>query len=170
MDIKVNHESTNQPTPRHSEATRKNYRADSSPDTPRQVKKRKGTWYKPAFIIVLILLVLGLGGAVGYLAKQNIDLKNGTATTKAADDLKQKVGKLMQLPNETPTIATVSDASKLKAQAFFADAKNGDKLLIFTQAKKAVIYRESENKIINSGPIAITGGTAGTTTDESSAE
>lgn len=63
------------------------------------------------------------------------------------------VGKLAQLPvDEKPTVATVMDATKLKGQAFFAKAANGDKVLIFTQAQKAYLYRPSTNKIIEIAP------------------
>ncbi|MFZ1619347.1 MAG: hypothetical protein WAT72_01705 [Microgenomates group bacterium] len=67
-----------------------------------------------------------------------------------------KVGKLIALPNdETPSLATVQDKSKLKDQPFFKNAVNGDKLLLFIKAKKAILYRESNNKIIEVAPINI---------------
>ena len=67
----------------------------------------------------------------------------------------------MSVPaDETPTLASVTDKTKLKDQPFFKDAENGDQILIFPQAKKAIIYRESTNKLINVGPIAITTDTA----------
>jgi hypothetical protein len=63
--------------------------------------------------------------------------------------LENKVSLLVDLPQgETPTIATVNDASKLKNQAFFANAKDGDKVLIYSKAGKAVLYRPSSNRII----------------------
>jgi hypothetical protein len=69
--------------------------------------------------------------------------------------LRDKVSKIQQVPDETPTLATVQDADKLREQEFFKDAENGDKVLIFTEAKKAIIYRESDNRVINSGPIVL---------------
>jgi hypothetical protein len=64
------------------------------------------------------------------------------------------VGLLIVLPkNETPTIATVSDPSVLKNQAFFVDAKKGDKVLIYTNAKKAILYDPVIKKIINVAPV-----------------
>ena len=60
---------------------------------------------------------------------------------------------------ETPTIATVTDASKLKDQAFFTNAVTGDKVLIYTNAKKAFLYRPSTNKIINIAPVNLGSGT-----------
>jgi hypothetical protein len=85
----------------------------------------------------------------------NHDSPTAEQIKKEADELKSKVAKLMELPDEDATIATVEDAEKLRAQNFFAKAENGDKVLIFTENKKAVVYRPSSNIIINSGPIVI---------------
>lgn len=80
-----------------------------------------------------------------------------TATQSAtldANTLIGKVGQLMELPaDEKPTIATVSDVNKLQGQPFFDKAQNDDKVLIYKAAKEAILYRPSENKIINVGPI-----------------
>jgi hypothetical protein len=64
------------------------------------------------------------------------------------DDILEKVGKLIDIPNETPTVATVSDVTKLTGQEFFAKAQNGDKVIIFPKAQKAILYRPGTNKII----------------------
>jgi hypothetical protein len=67
-----------------------------------------------------------------------------------------KISKLMVLPaNETPTVATVSDPEALKDQAFFANAQKGDKVLIYAQAKKAILYSTTLNKIIDVAPLNI---------------
>ncbi len=64
--------------------------------------------------------------------------------------LKGRVGKLLTLPSdEDPTLATVSDKTKLKDQPFFAQAENGDRVLIYTKNDKAILYRSSINKVIN---------------------
>ncbi len=77
-----------------------------------------------------------------------------TEQTKAVVD---KVGKLIALPSdETPSLATVQDKTKLKDQPFFKNAVNGDKLLLYIKARKAILYRESSNKIIEVAPINIT--------------
>jgi LPS O-antigen subunit length determinant protein (WzzB/FepE family) len=68
----------------------------------------------------------------------------------------EKVSRLMVLPEgEEPTVATVSDVEKLKSQPFFVKAQNGDKVLIFTAAKKAILYRPSLNKIVDIAPINV---------------
>lgn len=82
-------------------------------------------------------------------------LQNPTeAAREETKSLIAKVSRLIELPNnEEPTIATVSDKEKLKDQAFFSKAENGDKVLIYTQAKKAILYRPGANKVIEVAPI-----------------
>jgi FtsZ-interacting cell division protein ZipA len=113
-------------------------------------------------IAVGVVAIAALIG-VGVLYRSNQQLKSDPKTlqkaqAKESSDLKAKVAKLIEVPkDENPTIATVESKDKLKEQPFFKDAQNGDKLLIFPQAKKAVLYRVSENRLINVGPIAVTG-------------
>lgn len=67
-----------------------------------------------------------------------------------------KVGRLVALPEgEDPTVATITDIEKLKNQPFFARAKNGDKVLIYTQAKKAYLYDPVANKVVEVAPVNI---------------
>lgn len=73
-----------------------------------------------------------------------------------AEVLVGKVGKLVALPEgEIPTVATVSDPEALKDQPFFAQSVKGDKVLIYAQAKKAVLYSVGMNKILEVAPLSI---------------
>ncbi len=90
-------------------------------------------------------------------------LKNPTAVAKQeVQALTRQVGKFIDLPNEEPTVATVSDKEKLADQAFFQKAENGDKVLIYTQARKAILYRPAISKIIEVSTINL-GGTGSAT-------
>lgn len=80
--------------------------------------------------------------------------KSSTVLGNNTQEVIDKVGRLIELPKETPTIANITDKTKLQNQ-FFANAQDGDKVLIFQNAKKAIIYRESANKIIEVGTINI---------------
>jgi len=110
--------------------------------------------------LVLLILIVAIAAAVFFYSKyhdtQN-KLKHPDVVAKAETAaLVAKVGKLVDLPTgEQPTVATVSDVSKLSNQTFFAGAKNGDKVLIYTTAKKAILYRPSTDKIINYAPLNI---------------
>lgn len=108
-------------------------------------------------VAVLVLLVLAVVGAAGYhyyTFQQKVNAQI-TPPTEPQELIKQ-VSKLMELPlNETPQIATVSDIEKLKDQPFFANAQNGDKVLIYQNAKKAILYRPETKKIVEVGPVNI---------------
>ncbi len=110
-------------------------------------------------LFALILLLLGVGGSLYGIKTypQVLGLSKGAADLqKEADRLVSQVGKLIALPSdEKPTVATITDIDKLKDQPFFKNAKNGDKVLIYTNAKKAILYRESENRIVEVGAVNI---------------
>lgn len=109
-------------------------------------------------IIVSIAVVVLLGGAATYFFIQYQGIKKNPSQVAQAElnRITKAVGQLITLPkDETPTLATIKDQDKLKDQTFFARSKNGDVILIYTKAKKAIIFREKENRIINVGPISI---------------
>ena len=117
-----------------------------------------------AFTLIGIVVVSLVGfGVVRFLALQKevqkLKASPQAAQEAAKEDVKQlieKIGKLIVVPkDETPTVATVTDAEKLKSSPFFTNAQKGDRVLIYTTAKKAILYRPVENKIIEVGPISI---------------
>lgn len=111
---------------------------------------------KLAIVTIAVMVLLAL--IAGYFFWQYTKLKANpdAAAQETTQRLVNKVEKLYQLPDEKPTVAQINDKDKLKEQPFFKSAQNGDYLLIFTNAKLAVLYREDDNKLINVGPIAIT--------------
>jgi hypothetical protein len=118
-----------------------------------------------ALLIIVVVIALAVAILPSYYfysqyRKTQFLLSNPTASSNAqAKQLVDEVGKLMVLPsNEQPTIATVSDITKLADQPFFANAQNGDKVLIYSQAKQAILYRESINKIVQVAPVNLGSG------------
>ena len=107
-------------------------------------------------VILVILLIIATAGALYFYKEAHggkIDPQKDLQQTITS------VGKLMVLPtDEVPTLATVSDPDKLKDQAFFAHAEIGDKVLIYTKARKAILYSPSKNVIVEVSPLNITGG------------
>jgi hypothetical protein len=134
----------------------------------KKVSRKKKKWPVVVIIIVGTLIIAGLATLAVWQYQQNEWLKTPEGIAYVAqqesDDLVGKVSALIKLPDEEAVIATVDDKDKLREQPFFADVENGDKVLIFSTAGRAVIYRPSENRIINSGPIAITADEAETET------
>ncbi|HXY18037.1 MAG TPA: hypothetical protein VEH48_01295 [Candidatus Nitrosopolaris sp.] len=104
------------------------------------------------YLAAVLLLAIVVYLAYGYIhTKHQLDkLSNPqVATQDETQQLVSEVGKLVQLPSgETPVLFTVNDASKLKSFSFFQDAQNGDKVLDYPKADKAVLYRPSANRVI----------------------
>ena len=88
--------------------------------------------------------------------KANLQKAAQEETINLVSNLVAQVGNLIVLPEgEMPTVATVSDPEKLQDQPFFARAQRGDKVLIYTNSKKAILYNPESNKIVEVAPINI---------------
>ena len=125
-------------------------------------KRRKQPWK----LIALALLVIGTISAgvyfrasiPGLAALGQVGAAAGSAQENAeeVEELVAAVGKLIVLPKgEDPTVASVSDPDKLKDQPFFANAKIGDKVLIYTKARKAYLYDPKQNKLLEVAPLTV---------------
>jgi hypothetical protein len=109
--------------------------------------------------VLVVVVILGLAAGYYYsnyqklLTQQNQPVTEQSATVEAVD-LRDRIAALAVIPvTETPTVATVTDVSKLKDQLFFQNAENGDKIVAFAQSEIAVLYRPSSNKIVWMGPL-----------------
>lgn len=122
----------------------------------------KKFFYKILFILVGI--VLGVGLTFLYIQKYGIPFKqvlvdaSNIEETKQIKEIVEKVGKLIFLPeNEDPAMATITDAGSLmKEQPFYVGSQNGDVVLIYEKALKAIIYSPERNIIVNVGPVSTT--------------
>lgn len=122
----------------------------------RTKSKKRGSSTLTLIILGVIVVALAIASMYFYLQYQKIKKNPQIVAKQETDALVEQVSKLIDLPkDETPTVATVLDKEKLKDQPFFNNAQNGDKILIYTKAKKAIIYRPKDHKLINVGPIAI---------------
>src|SRR3989344_2300142 len=98
----------------------------------------------------VVVAIVAFGSAYYFYSKYS-DLRanpNKVAQEETAKVV-AKVSKLIVLPEgETPTVATVADPELLKNQPFFAKAKKGDKVLIYANARKAIIYDPESTRIV----------------------
>lgn len=127
---------------------------------------------------VIFFLLAAFGGLVSrQLYYENQSLKKEVRELKSDPQLKakeeakvlaQKLSALVVVPEgEDPVVATVTDKDKLKDQPVFANAENGDKLIIYAAAKKAFLYDEKNNKVKDIIPVNLgdqNGQVAGTST------
>lgn len=111
--------------------------------------------------VAVVAVIVG-----GNYARQSQKLQREVEELKAnpqqvvQDEVKQliaNVGKIIALPEgEDPTVATITDRERLKDVPFFTKAENGDKVLIYVNARRAFLYRPSTQKLIEVATINLT--------------
>ncbi|MFZ1074751.1 MAG: hypothetical protein WAN50_00025 [Minisyncoccia bacterium] len=106
---------------------------------------------RSAFWIAVILAL----GASFWLGRYTVYRTHPELSgAEQAAQILANVGKLIQLPNETPTMATIKDAGSAKrGQPFLVNAENGDILIVYQNPPEALLYRPSTDKLINVGPV-----------------
>lgn len=109
-------------------------------------------------ILSLGIVCIGLivSNVVFFQKIQNLE-NPGEAVANEMKKIVSDIGQFIVLPtDEVPTLATVSDPSKLKDQKFFANAQVGDKVLLYQQSQKAILWRPSTRKIIEISSLSAT--------------
>jgi hypothetical protein len=124
------------------------------------------------FLFMAVMLV-SLMHDKGQL-ETKVSKLSGSSSVAAKDEvnrLTQQIGQYYQLPTgETPTLATVSDVTKVRNQAFFKDAANGDKVLLYSKAGQAILFRPTTKKIISVAPVNLNGNAATSTTNNTTSK
>lgn len=120
--------------------------------------RRERTISKKLVILCAVACIVALTLA-GWLFVQNRDLQRKVGNKSAVheisnDEIARKVAAVYDAPNEKPSVAQVADKSKLSNEPFFQNAKKGDYVVVYPKAKIALIYRLSDNKVVNIGPIS----------------
>lgn len=101
-------------------------------------------------LLIATIFLFFVSLAVYFLIEHQSDRANpNAALQKETKVLTDRIGEFMELPvDEQPTLSTVTDREKLKGQDFFTHTQNGDKLLVYPKAKKAILFRPSTKKVI----------------------
>jgi flagellar basal body-associated protein FliL len=124
-------------------------------------------------LLVALVVILGVGLAItayGFYQKDKKikDLQASNSATAGSPEAEAKaaatVEKLKTILNindikddkgdvQKPAVATIVDADKVREsnKEFYADAQKDDALIVYSN--RAILYRESSNKIINIAPI-----------------
>jgi hypothetical protein len=131
-----------------------------SPQTQAHATPAKQSHKNIIIISVVVLLTLAILGIGAYLVlgknspeqsteTTQSDTSTSSNTTNTSSEIYEKVGKHMILPTgETPTVVPVTNKEELGNEELFKNVQNGDMFLVFTESKLAVVYRESEDKIV----------------------
>lgn len=106
--------------------------------------------------ISLVVLLVGIG-LFTFFYRDYKKVKNNPdiIAKEEIGNVTKAIGKFMDLPDEVPTLATVTDKDKIKDQEFFKHAENGDKLLLYTRGGMAILFRPTTNRIIGITPLTV---------------
>lgn len=139
---------------------------DQSGESEERARSRRNTAggsFRTIYVVILIAAVAVAAWSSYSYYQQKLENKKLTdpkyqaeVTKQEVNDLVSQVKKLMILPNEIPTVYIINDAAaSMKDQAFYQGSVNGDRVLIYQKAMKAIIYSPSRNVIVNSGPVYV---------------
>lgn len=98
-------------------------------------------------VILSLLLVLAIAGGAWLFLKYREAVETNPKTIEQRTV--QQVADMVEVPDENPSVVTVTDASKLSNQELASRSKNDDKLLIYAGNKRIIIFRPSNGKIVD---------------------
>lgn len=113
--------------------------------------------HKPRFVFLILLIAPILLAASLYSLGKGESGQISRNSDKQKAEIISKISKELILPaDEQPTIITVLDPYKLIGRPFFAKAKKGDKVIIYSRAGRAILFDPAADKIIEIGPVNLT--------------
>lgn len=117
-------------------------------------RKRKGG----KFSLLLLIAVIVLGVLYYNQHQELVRLKDPVLQTEYAQKQVQKViddmKKYVVIPaeEELKLLGIINNAEILKKdQAFYTNVENGDYVFLFSKTARALIWRPSDNKVVNFG-------------------
>jgi len=122
------------------------------PEISTQETEKKSKLTKKQLMTLIIVAVVIVGAIIGGVAwsRHNTKVAEKQKADEIAEINKKNAFALAGLPiDEDPLVSNVKDLEKVKDSEFFKNAKVGDTILFFKNARKAALYRESEKKFIN---------------------
>lgn len=109
--------------------------------------------YKRFIVPGLLLIVIAALAFVVWGKKQDAQVEDERrmlqATLNAVDN------HIILPANEEPTLATVEDSNLLTDPFLKKVAKQGDKILLYYTAEKVIVYRPSEDRIVDIFPLIL---------------
>jgi hypothetical protein len=91
-----------------------------------------------------------LAGTLGvlFIATALLFYQYWQATQNQSDAIVGRVDAIVETPSEKPTVATVRDTGKLSSPVLRSQARSGDVLLVYSRAKRLVLYRPATQKVV----------------------
>lgn len=114
------------------------------------VKKVSKKIFNSTRILTILLIIVCVVGLFMFIQSKKIGKNSSAQNEKRVREVVEKVEKIIDLPkDELPSLAVVEDTDLLSDQPFFADAQEGDIVLLYGRAQKVYIYNPKENLIVN---------------------
>lgn len=118
-----------------------------TPDTNMARKSKRASRRPKLTLLLCVLIVLLISMSIVLFLKYRHASSDNQANKQQR--LTRQLGQLIVLPPEQPVISTVLDKSKLTNPALEQRARNGDVLFIFPHAKRLILYRPSNDRVVD---------------------
>jgi len=141
---------------------------------------KKGLGPKQLGVVAILILAGGLiwsfsqyQEAKNEVARLSQEINEQQAPAEEdTGQLLEQVRRHLVLPeDEAPTVGTISDADQLReAQPFFAQAQNGDKVLIYVNSRRSILYSPERDVVVNVGALVVNSAADGVQTETAAAD
>jgi len=122
-------------------------------------KRRGGVVLRTALLFIFLGIVAWFVSDYYAMTKEIRILKDPAEQARLAEEESRKIiaqiAQVMILPtDEAPTLLTIKDAATLASQEpFYSGTVNGDVVVVYEKAAKAIVWSPSRYKIVNVGPV-----------------
>lgn len=142
-------------------------RADMAKTTSSSTGRKNTSLVKTVLAVVLIGSLAANGWLLWQYTEQRDEIAQANETIElfksdpesaqrlTTQEYVDKVGRIYDLPDESPEVAIVQDKNNLEDNEFFARAENGDVLLIYPGAELVILYRPSTDRLVNTSNLTI---------------
>ncbi len=104
------------------------------------------------FLFFLLVASVAVAGYFFWQYRQTKELADNP-TQAEVERVVDLVAQHVVLPEETPTVATVTSVEELRDQPFFKNAQNGYQVLVYQQTGLAVLYDPNNDRVVNMAQI-----------------
>lgn len=118
--------------------------SEAKSDGHKSRKKTRGLLAK-MFVTLVLLATAALCVVLFLKYREAVDSNPNNIEQKTVET----VSKLVIVPDEKPAIVTVQDASKLSNPELASRAQDGDRLLVYAENRRVIMYRPSNGKIVD---------------------
>ncbi len=110
-------------------------------------------------VLALLFVFMALSAFLLFKINKLKNVKSNLINEPKTEEQKSVLEKVSEIvilpPNEVPELVVIKDLEEIKNEPFFKNAQVGDSVLIFINSKKAYLYRDSENRIVDIAPLIL---------------